>query len=62
MAYGHAARVLADAFSAQHLTTEPTTTANVIGLRDPEGALGFLELNPRSLIERYRYPSGSPPP
>jgi len=58
MAYGHASRVLADAFSAQHLTTEPTTTPNVIGLRDPEGALGFLELNPRGLIERYRYPSG----
>ncbi len=57
MAHGHAARVLAEAFAAQHLTIEPTTTPNLIGLRDPEGARGFVELNSSGLIERYCYPS-----
>lgn len=57
MAYGHAARVLADGFAAQDLTIEPTTTPNLIGLRDPEGALGLLDLNPSGLIQRYCYPS-----
>jgi len=58
LAQDFAGRTLAEAFALRHVTVERHADPRFLGLRDPAGSVGLLELDEHARIASHRHPSG----